>query len=141
VALRKSIGGIILQLCGQSSAAQKYTCQIEIRWGSVGNPTDPHLEIILVEFFPVLDYSLGSNPWYFPTVRQVFHAVQTASSLITGSDTLDLHPWREGTMEPYEIEEFWDDLLAFIGHRRVILVAGAELLTTVSSTIPVLGRC
>jgi len=32
-------------------------------------------------------------------------------------------------MEPQEIEEFWEDLLAFIEQRRVIPVVGAELLS------------
>jgi len=32
-------------------------------------------------------------------------------------------------VEPFEIEEFWEDLLAFIEDRRVIPVVGAELLT------------
>lgn len=31
-------------------------------------------------------------------------------------------------MEPYEIEAFWDDLLAYVEERRVIPVVGAELL-------------
>jgi hypothetical protein len=32
-------------------------------------------------------------------------------------------------MRPFEAEEFWDDLLAFIEERRVIPVIGSELLT------------
>jgi hypothetical protein len=41
-------------------------------------------------------------------------------------------------VEPYELEEFWDDLLAFIEQGRVIPVVGAELLTVQnnSTTIP-----
>jgi len=44
-------------------------------------------------------------------------------------------------MKPYEIENFWEDLLAFIEQRRVIPIVGAELLMTVSSNVPVLRRC
>jgi hypothetical protein len=36
---------------------------------------------------------------------------------------------------PFEVEEFWEDLLAFIEDRRVIPIVGAELLT-----IPIEGR-
>src|SRR5215471_3618119 len=32
-------------------------------------------------------------------------------------------------MDPFEAEEFWDDLLAFVEEGRVIPVIGAELLT------------
>lgn len=51
------------------------------------------------------------------------------SSLVTGSAARVLDQERERTMEPQEIEEFWEDLLAFIEQRRVIPVVGAELLS------------
>ena len=39
-------------------------------------------------------------------------------------------------MEPYEIEAFWEDLLAYIEQQRVLPVIGAELLTTLNGGVP-----
>jgi hypothetical protein len=39
-------------------------------------------------------------------------------------------------VEPYEIETFWEDLLAYIEQQRVLPVLGAELLTILNGGVP-----
>jgi len=39
-------------------------------------------------------------------------------------------------IEPFDVEEFWEDLLAFIEDRRVVPIVGAELLTVEDNGIP-----
>jgi hypothetical protein len=49
-------------------------------------------------------------------------------------------PARHNMLEPLQVEEFWEDLLAFIEDRRVIPIVGAELLTVEDGGSPVQGE-